>query len=75
MLDWMVRARERKGLTQKELAQKTGVTRQAISSIERGNSFPRPDTARAIARTLDEDVSKFYIPQSNNTTPKHMSSV
>lgn len=34
-------ARERLGITQEDLAEKTGLTTNYISTVERGMSFPR----------------------------------
>lgn len=72
MRKWMIDARQNKNLTQQQLADSIGITRQAISSIENGNSFPRPKIANAIAATLDEDVRRFYEPQEDDTTSGHV---
>lgn len=74
MRQWMVDARKRKNLTQQNLAENTGVTRQAIGLIEQGERFPRPETAKKIADALDEDVSRFFEPQEQHTMPRHISS-
>ena len=44
--------RKLQGYTQQDLADKVGVTRQQISAIESGKSFPRVSTAKAIANVL-----------------------
>ena len=45
--------RERRMMTQKELAKASGVTQQAISAIESGkNKFPRIITLYQLARAL-----------------------
>ena len=45
--------RKSKGLTQEELAAQLHVTRQAVSSWERGGSCPDFDTLKALAGILD----------------------
>lgn len=60
MREWMRKAREAQHLTQTDLAKKIGVSPQAISAIEKGNSFPRPATATKIALYLNVDVAWFY---------------
>ncbi len=50
------------GLTQEEIAQQTGVTRQTIIAIERGNYVPSVLLALRLARVLGcrvEDL--FYV--------------
>jgi DNA-binding SARP family transcriptional activator/tetratricopeptide (TPR) repeat protein/DNA-binding XRE family transcriptional regulator len=47
-------ARQQAGLTQRELADRTGISAAAIRDLEQGRSFhPRPSTLRAIATVLD----------------------
>ena len=51
--DRLRRDREAAGLTQEELAEKTGLSVRAISNIERGRTAaPRPSSLRLIARAL-----------------------
>ena len=52
--------REAAGMTQEQLAEKTGVIRQTISNIERGLSLPSIPTAKAIAEILEFDWVDFY---------------
>ena len=50
-------ARRRKGLTQEDLAERIGISRNAVGNIETGQVFlPRPYTLRAIADALDVTV-------------------
>lgn len=60
MRTWMANAREKKNLTQQQLAELVDVTRQAISAIENGERFPRPALAKRISEELGEPISKFY---------------
>ncbi len=64
-------------MTQQELADKTGVTRQTIVAIENGKYFPTLELAFRIARVFNtplEDVFTF-IPEEdktfNNTIDSH----
>lgn len=49
----MKEAREKKGLKQKELAEKIGVTPQTISAYEKTGKAPTMDNAISIAKILD----------------------
>ncbi len=51
--------RKEKNFTQKQLAEKVGVTRQMISAIERG-SRPSPKVAQKIADELEFDWTLFF---------------
>ena len=44
--------RERKALSQRDLAQLAGVSQFSISKIETGNQKPRPSTLRKLAAAL-----------------------
>ena len=44
--------RESRGLTIRDLSGLSGVTPRTIDRIERGDSLPKPNTRRAIARAL-----------------------
>ena len=49
-------------LTQTQLAEKLGVTRQTVSSWERGNSFPSLDMLERLAAVLGTDLDQFLYP-------------
>ena len=49
-------ARKRKGLTQKQLAEKMGVTETYISQYERDLRRPKPETVKRIADALEIDA-------------------
>lgn len=51
--------RQRKKLTQEELAEKLYVTRQAVSNWETGKNQPDIDTLKALAETLEVDVGEL----------------
>jgi predicted transcriptional regulator len=49
-------ARRRKGLTQRELARRTGIPQPMISSIERGVQDPRYSTLQRILEAVDQEI-------------------
>jgi len=53
--------RTRYGLTQEELADKVGVTRQTILYIEKGKYNPSLIVARKIARVLKSRIEDLFI--------------
>lgn len=46
-------AREAKGLTQEQLAERCGVARTTIAMIETGTNKPSTDLAKKLAKELD----------------------
>lgn len=54
------KARLEKGLTQQQLAEMLGITRQTISHIECGRIKPSIDNAKAIANVLGFEWSNFF---------------
>ena len=48
------------GLTQAELAEKVGASRQTISSLERGASIPSVGLALALATALGVTVEELF---------------
>lgn len=53
------------GLTQSEFARKAGLGRSLISSYVRGQNYPTPDSAEAMARVLG-------VKDSNELLPNHI---
>ena len=53
-------ARQKKKLTQQQLADKLGITRQTISHIECGRIKPSIDNAKAIANVLGFEWANFF---------------
>ena len=45
------------GLSQKELAERAGISATAVCNIEKGHSFPSKDTIKAICYAMDIPVS------------------
>ena len=52
--------REELGITQKELAEKIGISQSFLCDIEMGRSKPSIDTALKIAEALDIEDIKFF---------------
>ena len=52
--------RERLGISQKELAEKVGISQSFLCDIEQGRSKPSIDTAVKIADALDISDIKFF---------------
>lgn len=47
-------------ITQKELSEKTGITRTTIASIEAGINNPSVETAKVLAKFLGFDWTLFF---------------
>lgn len=52
--------RAERGMTQKELAQKAGVSRQTIISIEKGRYTPSLTLAFIIANVFEVDINEAF---------------
>lgn len=52
--------REARGLTQKEVGERVGVSRQAINAIETGKFDPSIWLAYDLARLFDMSVEEFF---------------
>ena len=52
--------RNKAGLTQEELAQKVGVTRQTIIAMEKGNYTPSVLLALNLAKVFKQPVEKIF---------------
>lgn len=60
MREWLIEARKKKGLTQVEVATKSGISRQYYNFIENGERNCPVDTAKKIAQVLDFSWTKFF---------------
>ncbi|MCB0649442.1 MAG: helix-turn-helix transcriptional regulator [Saprospiraceae bacterium] len=56
-----------KGITGKEMAEKTGITAQSISNIVNGTHFPKQEILLAIAKTLDVNLPDLFIDTKEQT--------
>lgn len=57
----LMEARSEKGLTQKELAEITGISQGDISRIERGTANPSIKTIQRLATALDKKVQILFV--------------
>lgn len=57
----IVMLRKQQGLSQKELAQMTGISANALCSIEKGYSFPSKDNIKTICHSLDIPVGYLLL--------------
>lgn len=57
------RRREERGLSQAELGEAVGVTRQTINSIERGRYNPSLELAFALAEFFDCRIEDLFEPE------------
>lgn len=53
-------ARAEKDMTQKQLAESVGVSRQTINAIEKGEYNPTIKLCRAICRTLEKSLDDLF---------------
>ena len=58
----MIDAREKTGLTQKELSEKTGITQADISRLENGNANPSLKTLQRLAEGLGMTLKLEFVP-------------
>jgi putative transcriptional regulator len=59
-------AREKLGITQENLAELVGLSRQSIISIERGRFIPSIETALKLSSALNIPIEKlFWLKESN----------
>ena len=60
----MVEARKLSGMTQKELAEKAGMTQGDISKIERGNANPSLGTLKKLAEGMGMTLQLVFSPSN-----------
>lgn len=61
-------ARAQKDMTQKDLAQAVGVSRQTINAIEQGEYNPTIKLCRAICRVLGKTLDELFWEEDNYET-------
>lgn len=59
--------REARGLLQQELAERLGVSRQTIISIEKGKYDPSLPLAFAIARVFESRIEDVFLPNEHGS--------
>ncbi len=56
----VMQVRSQKGITQRELSERSGIAGSYLSRIENRHLEPRPKTLRKIAEALDVPVAEFF---------------
>lgn len=64
MIQALIDARKHCNMTQKELAQKTGIDQSDISKIETGNANPALSTLKRLAEGMDMVLRLEFIPKN-----------
>ncbi|MDK2967971.1 MULTISPECIES: helix-turn-helix transcriptional regulator [Clostridia] len=59
-------ARAQLDLTQKQLAEKVGISRQTMNAIEQGEYNPTIKLCRAICRVLGKSLDELFWEEENN---------
>lgn len=70
MREWLVELRNKKGLTQEDVAIKSDVARAYITQIETGDRRPSVQVAKRIAEAVGFDWTIFFETDSNKTLHK-----
>lgn len=60
MRDWFTELRKKANLTQQNIADEVGITRQMISAIENGDADPSVTTAKALGDLLHFSWTRFF---------------
>lgn len=71
----IVHLREKKKITQKELAKRAGLSSSGLSEIESGKKMPRFATLEKIASALDMDVAQLLSYKEENDLDKKPSTI
>ncbi len=61
----IIESRRAKCLTQKQLAERTGINQADISKIERGSANPSIKTLKRLAEAMDMTVHIEFVPKSS----------
>jgi len=64
----LIDARQEAGLTQRELAERIGVSQAVIARFESGENSPRVDTLARVADALDYDVEVKFTPRQRRAS-------
>ncbi len=63
LIQVIIDARQESGITQKELAKRTGIAQGDISKLERGNVNPSIRTLQRLARGMGKVLKIEFIPE------------
>ena len=68
ILQAIIEARKRSGLTQKELSERTGIAQSDISKLEHGNANPSIRTLQRLASAMGMILSLEFLPDPAATS-------
>ena len=60
MNQWLIERRKMRGLSQKDISEKVGISQPSYCNIENGNRQPSVTTAKRIAEVLGFDWTEFF---------------
>lgn len=63
LIQAMIDARQESGITQKELAKRTGIAQGDISKLERGNVNPSIRTLQRLAKGMGKVLKIEFVPE------------
>ena len=63
LIQAMIDARQESGITQKELAKRTGIAQGDISKLERGNVNPSIRTFQRLAKVMGKVLKIEFVPE------------
>jgi transcriptional regulator with XRE-family HTH domain len=66
MRQWLRAMRKENSMNQTQVAQRAGISQQLYSDVEVGTRDPSVRSAKAIAKVLDVDWTKFYEEDDGN---------
>ena len=66
----LINARQQSGLTQKELAERTGIAQGDISKLERGNANPSLRTLQRLAAGMGMKIQLEFLPDAAAASAK-----
>jgi transcriptional regulator with XRE-family HTH domain len=66
----MIDARQKSGMTQKELAERTGIAQSDISKLEHGNANPSIRTLQRLARGMGMVLKIEFAPEKASATKR-----
>lgn len=58
--DWLIAIRKSLGLSQKYVSEQIGLAQPSYCTIEKGKTNPTVETAKAIAKVLGFEWTRFY---------------
>lgn len=67
MRHWLLQFRKAKGLTQKEVASKCGISRSYYADVEQGTANASGRAAKLIADALGFDMNLFFVEVGRET--------